>query len=181
MEKVPEDHSARLFRGMRASEAARILSPIFFIQRNNRLVWDETSLIMLDMFDHVWVDQTEIVVDHCVDITLQVYLYLFITLKFRLTLYNFQDCIIRYQRCRYCCHTRRIILPGVDSPDIGFGRKASWRDDQAIPVGYRMTFKEALHVVSNEMILKLIVPEWAMGLTERLRTVHVAFDELEVR
>jgi len=70
---------------------------------------------------------------------------------------------------------------GVYSPDIGFGRKASWRDDQVIPVGYRMTFKEALHVVSNDMILKLIVPEWAMGFTGRLINVHVAFEELEVR
>ena len=39
-------------------------------------MWDETSLIMLDLFDNVWIDQDEIVVDHCVDITLQVFLYL---------------------------------------------------------------------------------------------------------
>ena len=70
---------------------------------------------------------------------------------------------------------------GVYSPDIGFGYKASWRDDQPIPIGYRMTFKKALQVVSNDMILKLIVPEWAMGFTERLKNVHVAFEELEVR
>lgn len=31
---------------------------------------------MLDLFDNVWIDQDEIVVDHCVDITLQVFLYL---------------------------------------------------------------------------------------------------------
>ena len=53
-----------------------ILLLTFSIQRNNRLVWDETSLIMLDLFDNVWIDQDEIVVDHCVDITLQVFLYL---------------------------------------------------------------------------------------------------------
>ena len=89
MEKVPEDSSTRIFRCVHASDVTQILSLIFPIQRNNRLVWDETSLIMLDLFDHVWADQTEIVVDHCVDVTLQVYLRLFISFKFRLPLHNF--------------------------------------------------------------------------------------------
>ena len=48
------------------------MSFIFPMQRNNQLVWDETSLIMLDLFNNVWRDQAEIAVDHCVDITLQV-------------------------------------------------------------------------------------------------------------
>ena len=39
-------------------------------QRNNKLVWDETVRIMEDLFDNVWGDRSEIVVDHCVDITL---------------------------------------------------------------------------------------------------------------
>jgi hypothetical protein len=72
-------------------------------QRNNRLVWDETHLIMLDLFDNVWGDQKEIVIDHCVDITLQVYLCLSTT--FPVTLSDFQDCAICYQCCRYRCHT----------------------------------------------------------------------------
>ena len=41
-------------------------------QKNNKLVWDETIKIMMDMFDNVWGDKSEIVVDHCVDITLPV-------------------------------------------------------------------------------------------------------------
>jgi len=41
-------------------------------QRNNKLVWDETTRIMTDLFDIVWRDKSEIVVDHCVDITLPV-------------------------------------------------------------------------------------------------------------
>ncbi|KIM82712.1 hypothetical protein PILCRDRAFT_7625 [Piloderma croceum F 1598] len=122
-----------------------------FSDRNNRLVWDETSLIMFDMFNNTWGGQKEIVVDHCVDITLQVSLS-------RPKLLG----------------TIKIYFPGV-----GFGRKISWRDDQAIPIGHRMTFKEALHIVSTDMILRLIVPEWAMGLTTRLRNVRVAFEELE--
>ena len=35
-------------------------------------MWDETIRIMMDMFDNVWGDRPEIVVDHCVDVTLPV-------------------------------------------------------------------------------------------------------------
>jgi hypothetical protein len=41
-------------------------------QKNNKLVWDETIQIMIDLFDNVWGDRSEVVVDHCVDITLPV-------------------------------------------------------------------------------------------------------------
>ena len=41
-------------------------------QRNNKLVWDETIRIMMDLFNNVWEDKSEIVVDHCLDITLPV-------------------------------------------------------------------------------------------------------------
>jgi cytochrome P450 len=39
-------------------------------QRNNKLVRDETIRIMMDMFENVWGDKSEVVVDHCLDITL---------------------------------------------------------------------------------------------------------------
>ena|SRR5260221_11212211 len=46
-------------------------------QKNNKLVWDETTRIMVDLFDNVWGDRSEIVVDHCLDVTLPVhFLYL---------------------------------------------------------------------------------------------------------
>jgi hypothetical protein len=44
----------------------------YWRQKNNKLVWDETIHIMMDLFDNVWGDKSEIVVDHCVDITLPV-------------------------------------------------------------------------------------------------------------
>ncbi|KIP01299.1 hypothetical protein PHLGIDRAFT_507626 [Phlebiopsis gigantea 11061_1 CR5-6] len=52
----------------------RITAPAFS-ERNNRLVWDETRLVMQDLFDNVWGDQREIDVGHCVDITLPIALY----------------------------------------------------------------------------------------------------------
>lgn len=62
----------------------------------------------------------------------------------------------------------------------GFGRKVSWKDDTVVPPGYTMSFKEALHTVSTDTIFKLIVPNWATGLTKRTRHVRDAFKELDV-
>ena len=47
-------------------------NPEYDRQRNNKLVWDETIQIMDDLFDNVWGDKSEIVVDHCLDITFPV-------------------------------------------------------------------------------------------------------------
>ena len=41
-------------------------------QKKTKLVWDETIRTTMDMFDSVWGDSSEIVVDHCLDITLPV-------------------------------------------------------------------------------------------------------------
>ncbi|KAG5731294.1 putative cytochrome P450, partial [Termitomyces sp. T112] len=61
----------------------------------------------------------------------------------------------------------------------GFGRTISWKDDDIIPPGHHLTFKDALHIVSTDVFLKLIVPKPAFGLTQHLRNVRLAFDELE--
>ncbi len=39
---------------------------------NNKLVWSETVRIMLDLFDNVWGNKDEVVLDHTADVTLQV-------------------------------------------------------------------------------------------------------------
>ena len=43
-----------------------------FPKKNNVLVWDESVRIVSDMMDNVWENKEEVVVDHCVDITLPV-------------------------------------------------------------------------------------------------------------
>ena len=53
-------------------ELRSLPNPEYDCQRNNKLVWDETIRIVTDLFDNVWGDKSEIVVDHCVDITLPV-------------------------------------------------------------------------------------------------------------
>ena len=72
-------------------------NPEYHWQRNNRLVWDETILIMMDMFDNVWGDSSEIAVNHCLDITLPVRLP---WLRFTQVLTSSPDHPFRYRRRR---------------------------------------------------------------------------------
>ncbi|KAH8991730.1 cytochrome P450 [Lactarius akahatsu] len=117
-----------------------ITAPVFS-ERNTRLVWDETISIMLDLFDNVWGDSPEIVLDHCVDITLPIALF----------------------------------VVGV----AGFGRRVTWTSDLTVPPGHQMTFKDALHIVSTKLFLKMVAPDWVMNLTERTKRINLAFSELE--
>lgn len=63
----------------------------------------------------------------------------------------------------------------------GFGRQISWKEDDTLPPGHQLTFKNALHIVTTDIFLKLIIPDFALGLTKRFRDVRLAFIELEVR
>lgn len=53
-------------------------------------------------------------------------------------------------------------------------------DDETIPSGHRMAFKESLHIVSLNVFQRLVFPNWAMIFTSKLRKTRIAFDELEV-
>jgi hypothetical protein len=66
-ERLPLRHSQRYCPELRSSPDAE-----YYHQKNNKLVWDETIRIMMDLFDNVWGDRSEVVVDHCVDMTLPV-------------------------------------------------------------------------------------------------------------
>ncbi|KDQ58619.1 hypothetical protein JAAARDRAFT_176655 [Jaapia argillacea MUCL 33604] len=122
-----------------------------FSERNNRLVWDETVRIMVDMFDNVWHNEKEVVVNHCLDITLPIALFVI----------------------------------GV----AGFGRRISWADDSKLPPGHKMTYKDALHIVSTDVFLRVITPKFLFnwfktsgggGFGAKLRGVMTAFEELEL-
>jgi len=62
----------------------------------------------------------------------------------------------------------------------GFGRGISWKDEVVVPSGHTMTFKESLHIVTTHLLLKVLVPSWAMGMTAKLRKANLAFEELRV-
>jgi hypothetical protein len=48
-----------------------------YVQRNNRLVWDESLKIVQELFDGSWADQDVITVNHAIEITLPVWLHLY--------------------------------------------------------------------------------------------------------
>ncbi|KZV61166.1 cytochrome P450 [Peniophora sp. CONT] len=118
----------------------KICAPAFS-ERNNKLVWDETVRIVHDMIDNVWKRADTVSVDHVVDVTLPIALFVI----------------------------------GV----AGFGRRMSFTEELEVPPGFSMNFKDALHVVSEGVTIKLSVPKWALGLTQRFREVDLSFSELE--
>ncbi|KAI0093992.1 614/534 cytochrome P450, partial [Irpex rosettiformis] len=63
----------------------------------------------------------------------------------------------------------------------GFGEQTTWQDNKAGPQGFhRMTFKDALHVLSTDVILKAIAPDWLLKYgPQRLRKVGTAYEELK--
>ena len=63
---------------------------------------------------------------------------------------------------------------------LGFGRRVTWTSDTVVPPGHRMTFKDALHILSTNVILKIVVPNWAKNLTKQTRKVNLAFTEMKV-
>ncbi|EJD46415.1 614/534 cytochrome P450 [Auricularia subglabra TFB-10046 SS5] len=62
----------------------------------------------------------------------------------------------------------------------GFGRKVSWEDNEIVPTGHRMTFKEAVSISIANLLIKFAVPRWATFLRPKWREVIVAFDELHL-
>ena len=69
----------------------------------------------------------------------------------------------------------------ITNPFLGFGKSVSWKEGGAIiPPGHMMTYEDALHVATNDFIIKIVAPSWAMGLTPRLRRVKLGFEELHV-
>ena len=70
---------------------------------------------------------------------------------------------------------------GNDTGTLGFGQQTSQKDDHIIPEGHMMTFKEAVHKLSVELVTAFIVPRWAMGINEKLRTTRLSIDEMHVR
>ena len=63
---------------------------------------------------------------------------------------------------------------------LGFGRRMTWTSDLVIPPGHQMTFKDALHILSTNLIQKIMTPDWAKNLMRYSRNVELAFGELKV-
>ncbi|OAX33187.1 cytochrome P450 [Rhizopogon vinicolor AM-OR11-026] len=98
-----------------------IVAPIMmFSDRNDRLIWDATTQVMLELLDTVWEGKDEV-----------------------------------------------LALFAIGA--AGFGRPISWKEDSVIPSGHQMTFRDALHATLQGIILKVLLPTWAMGFTKGFR------------
>ena len=63
----------------------------------------------------------------------------------------------------------------------GFGQKMSWNEDTIILKGHQMSMNEALHIVSAGTFIRLLLPDWILNRTKRLKSIRVAFEELQVQ
>ncbi|PCH40910.1 cytochrome P450 [Wolfiporia cocos MD-104 SS10] len=63
----------------------------------------------------------------------------------------------------------------------GFGRRMSWVEDMSIPAGHSMFFRDALHTVSNDLWIKVIIPSLILKYAPipRVRKFYTAYNELE--
>ncbi|KAL0566453.1 hypothetical protein V5O48_015555, partial [Marasmius crinis-equi] len=119
----------------------KIAAPAFS-ERNNRLVWNESVLMLTEFFDEVWGDKEVIAVDN----------FLGIALQFGL----------------------RVISAAA------FGKRMSWSSQHSKPPGHQLPFEETFQIVSQDIFLKLVLPNWLPNVTERIKKVRVAFEELRV-
>lgn len=62
----------------------------------------------------------------------------------------------------------------------GFGRRYTWTSDLVVPPGHQMAFKDALRILSTNLLLIMVLPDWAKKLTANTRKAHLAFGELKV-
>ncbi|EKM76286.1 hypothetical protein AGABI1DRAFT_45036, partial [Agaricus bisporus var. burnettii JB137-S8] len=61
----------------------------------------------------------------------------------------------------------------------GFGRKMAWKDAKVIPSGHLMSFKSSICTVTTYVIERLLLPDWAVGLTKKTREIDLGFKELK--
>ena len=130
----------------------------------------------MDMFDNVWGDKSEVVVDHCVDT---------ITFPVRFSPLRLNPCPNISTRLPFSSSVPQVVTHRSSRGRLiqtllGFGHRATWTTDLVVPPGHQMTLKDTLHTLSTSLVLELAVPNWAKNLTKRTREVHLAFMELKV-
>ncbi|KAG9120132.1 hypothetical protein FRC07_004509 [Ceratobasidium sp. 392] len=60
----------------------------------------------------------------------------------------------------------------------GFGQDIKWTDDAPPPPAHQLTFKKALSVVTHNIFLPVILPNWAWNMRKHWRFVKEAYDEV---
>jgi hypothetical protein len=132
----------------------------------------------MDLFDNVWGDRSEVVVDHCLDVTLPVRsLWSRSQTPISQHLHQIALFVISVAGSLYPIS---VVIVSRQPILLGFGRRVTWTSDLVVPPGHRMTFKDALHISSTNLLVKISLPDWAKYLTKHTRKVDLAFAELKV-
>ena len=139
---------------------------------------------MNGLFTEVWAGKETISVDHAVEITLPVWVFLRLSnlspiifshaniLNLRLLSLSLVLQVISVF-CFFFRHNAHIWQ--------GFGQKMSWHEDKTIPKGHRMSMKDALHLVSTGTPVKVMLPDWSLKFTKYTQNIKIAYDELQVQ
>ncbi|ESK89553.1 cytochrome p450 [Moniliophthora roreri MCA 2997] len=62
----------------------------------------------------------------------------------------------------------------------GFGKRLGWEKEYLVPPGHQLSFEETFKIVSSDIFIKVLVPNWLPNVTERIRKVRLAFNELKM-
>ncbi|EAU86315.2 614/534 cytochrome P450 [Coprinopsis cinerea okayama7 len=60
----------------------------------------------------------------------------------------------------------------------GFGRKISWKEEDNCPPGHAMSFKQALHIAAENIVVRAAFPGFIRKLVPSLRKINLAYEEL---
>lgn len=71
------------------------------------------------------------------------------------------------------------ISRGSQLPFPGFGKSITSQDD-SIPPGHEMSFKQVLKLVSEDVFVYILTGDWFPGVTKRIQGIQLAFKELRV-
>ncbi|GJJ06950.1 hypothetical protein Clacol_001146 [Clathrus columnatus] len=119
----------------------KVVAPSFS-EKNNRLVWDETIRLTLEVVERWGSTNSTVHINDCLaDLTLPLALFVI--------------------------------------GSAGFGRRMTWSDETGnVPRGHTITFTEALHITSLNMIALCAFPKWVINMSKSLREAEKASEEL---
>ncbi|CCO34056.1 Cytochrome P450 3A13 [Rhizoctonia solani AG-1 IB] len=62
----------------------------------------------------------------------------------------------------------------------GFGQDIEWGDDGEVPEGHKLTFKQSLFTVSQNLPELIVLPKWAFGWNKHWAHVRDAYEEMRL-
>ena len=63
---------------------------------------------------------------------------------------------------------------------LAFGKRLSWKEDTKPPAGFKLTFRQTMHIMARDVLWVAILPRWLLAIIPRFKEVRCALDELPV-